>query len=315
MTPHREPGIHVHGKTRVEHRTIESEYLEREVKVDFYLPPMIGRESTQKAQDHQQSLDQAGLAKDQTIVDHSEAAKSPPMLLDHPGAISLLLINDGQDLPKMPFRKILDSLWEEEAIRPLLCVGIHCGKDRKMEYGTAKVLDYMGRGAKAESYTKFVFRELLPFVREATGAHHFHDKSFAGFSLGGLSALDIVWNHPHEFRHAGIFSGSLWWRTRDLEDDYEEDRDRIMHQQIRQGHYAPWLKFFFQTGVLDETADRNNNGIIDSIDDTLSLMEELEAKGYQSGRDMTYLEYEDGRHDVPTWGRAMPSFLKWAYGR
>jgi enterochelin esterase-like enzyme len=316
MTPHREPGVHVHGKTRVEHRTIESEYLEREVKVDFYLPPIVSRDNQHKTLDPHLLSDHSGTAGDRPMVlDHPAAGGERPMLLDHPGAISLLLINDGQDLPKMPFRKILDGLWGEESIRPLLCVGIHCGKDRKMEYGTAGIPDYMGRGARAEAYTKFVFRELLPFIREATGAHHFHDKSFAGFSLGGLSALDIVWNHPHEFRHVGVFSGSLWWRTRDLDDDYVEDRDRIMHQQIRQGQYAPWLRFFFQTGVLDETADRNNNGIIDSIDDTLSLMEELEAKGYQSGRDMTYVEYEDGRHDVPTWGRAMPLFLKWAFGR
>ena len=182
-----------------------------------------------------------------------------------------------------------------------------------MEYGTASIADYMGRGARAGVYTQFVFRELLPLVREHTGTHHFHEKVFAGFSLGGLSALDIVWSHPHEFRSVGVFSGSLWWRMRDLDDDYLEERDRIMHHLVREGNYAPWLRFFFQTGVLDETADRNNNGIIDSIDDTLSLMEELEKKGYQRGRDMVYLEYEDGRHDVPTWGRAMPSFLRWAF--
>jgi enterochelin esterase-like enzyme len=273
--------------TRVEHRTIDSAYLEREVKVDLYFPKGL--------------LSQAG------------GASRHDTILEHPGSVSLLLINDGQDLPKMPFRAILDELAEEGSIRPLLCVGIHCGKDRKMEYGTASMPDYMGRGGKADAYTRFVFHELLPFVRKETGAHHFHEKAFAGFSLGGLSALDIAWSHPHEFRAVGVFSGSLWWRMRDLDDDYVEERDRIMHHLIREGHYAPWLKFFFQTGVLDETADRNNNGIIDSIDDTLSLMDELERKGYMRGKDMVYLEYEDGRHDVPTWGRAMPAFLRWAF--
>jgi hypothetical protein len=24
---------------------------------------------------------------------------------------------------------------------------------------------------------------------------------------------------------------------------------------------------------------------------------------------------EDGKHDVETWGRAMPAFMKWAYAR
>jgi len=56
------------------------------------------------------------------------------------------------------------------------------------------------------------------------------------------------------------------------------------------------------------------NGIIDSIDDTMGLIEELEKKGYDREKDIVYLEYEDGRHDVHTWGRAMPEFLRWAYG-
>ena len=59
---------------------------------------------------------------------------------------------------------------------------------------------------------------------------------------------------------------------------------------------------------MDETHDRNNNGIIDSIDDALDLMAELKQKGYT---DIEYLELADGKHDIPTWGRAMPVFLKW----
>lgn len=228
--------------------------------------------------------------------------------------LSLLLINDGQDLVTMDFASILDRLWQEGSVRPLVCVGIHCGPERKMEYGTAAQADYLGRGAKAGAYTEFVFKELLPFIRKHTTPSEFLDKSFAGFSLGGLSAIDIVWSQPHEFVRAGVFSGSLWWRMRDLEDGYVEERDRIMHDLIRKGHYAPWLKFFFQTGVLDETADRNNNGIIDSIDDTLGLIDELAAKGYDRNKDIVYLEYADGRHDVPTWARAWPEFLRWGFG-
>ena len=66
--------------------------------------------------------------------------------------------------------------------------------------------------------------------------------------------------------------------------------------------------------TLDETADRNNNGIIDSIDDTLALIEELKKKGYEE-KDIFYLELKDGKHDVTTWGRAFPEFLKWGWGR
>ena len=60
--------------------------------------------------------------------------------------------------------------------------------------------------------------------------------------------------------------------------------------------------------------DRNENGIIDSIDDTLALIDELVKKGYRNGDDIQYKNYEEGRHDVKTWGSAMPAFLKWGWG-
>jgi len=56
--------------------------------------------------------------------------------------------------------------------------------------------------------------------------------------------------------------------------------------------------------------DRNKNGIIDSIDDTRDLISELVKKGYEEGRDISYLEMPDGRHDIETWAKAMPDFLK-----
>jgi enterochelin esterase-like enzyme len=59
-------------------------------------------------------------------------------------------------------------------------VGIHCGADRRNEYGTAGIPDYKGRGAKAALYTRFIFEELLPLIREEFHMHSFRDKSFAG---------------------------------------------------------------------------------------------------------------------------------------
>lgn len=264
-------------KTRciiVENYVIKSDYLKRDVKVDCYLP----------------------------------------VNADTPASMSLLLINDGQDLVTMQFDNILEELYEQNAVTPLLCVGLHCGADRKNEYATAKIADYEGRGTKAALYNQFVFEELLPFVRKTYLVFSFKEKSCAGFSLGGLSALDIVWNNPQEFTKVGVFSGSLWWRDKDQDAvDFDESKNRIMHRQIREGNYSPWLQFFFEVGTQDETADRNNNGIIDAIDDTISLIDELKQKGY-SDKNIEYIELQDGRHDVPTWARAFPSFLKWGWG-
>ena len=259
----------------VVNHTFNSKFLEREVKVDLYVPINIL----------------------------------------HTSDLSLLLINDGQDLVTMHFDEILDELYEDRSIGSLLCVGIHCSKDRKNEYGTAKILDYKGRGARAFLYNRFILEELMPFIRSSLLVRSFKEKSFAGFSLGGLCALDMVWNHPEEFPKVGVFSGSLWWRDRDQDDpDFNEGTDRIMHRQVREGNYAPWLRFFFEVGTLDEVADRNKNGIIDSIDDTLSLVDELAKKGYDRNTDIKFIELKNGRHDVPTWAKAFPDFLKWGWG-
>ena len=228
--------------------------------------------------------------------------------------LSLLLINDGQDLPVMPFADILADLYTSNAIEPIVCVGIHCGTDRKNEYGTARQLNYRGQGAKAEQYTKFVLQELLPFIRKAYHISSFKNKSFAGFSLGGLSALDIVLNHSNEFVNAAAFSGSFWWRSRSYGRDYNDDTDRIMHAQIRSLPVYPWLSFFLECGALDELADRNDNGIIDSIDDTLDLVKELKEKGYGDNA-IKYIELADGMHNVATWARAFPVYLQWRWGR
>ncbi len=257
-----------------ENLSVRSAFLETQVTIDFYLPKNTGRNDE----------------------------------------ISLLLINDGQNMEELGLRGILHQLYHESLIRPLLCAAIHTGAHRKMEYGVASRADYLGRGAKAGHYTSFVLKELLPFIYNKFSISSFRDKAFAGFSLGALMALDIVWNYPKQFSRAGLFSGSFWWRSIDqTETHYDDNLHRIIHQEIRKGKFSAGLKFFFQCGNMDETMDRNNNGIIDSIDDTLDLIRELERKGYKSEKDIKYLEMADGRHDIATWSRAMPIFLKWGW--
>ena len=237
-----------------------------------------------------------------------------PADMPHRSETSLLLINDGQDLLKMPFDSMMDELITGQMIEPIVCVGIHCGPERKMEYGTAYAADYKGRGARAGMYTKFVFDELIPFIRKQYRFPSFKHKSFAGFSLGALSALDIVWNHASEFSKVGLFSPSLWWRRKGYDEGYDDEQDRLMHLQVRKGTFHPWLQFFIECGELDEKADRNKNGVIDSIDDALDLIVALKAKGY-TDEHIQYLQLADGKHDVPTWADTLPAFLKWGWGK
>jgi enterochelin esterase-like enzyme len=226
----------------------------------------------------------------------------------------LLILNDGQDAEAIHLKKTLERLTLNKEIADVIVVAVHAG-DRIHEYGVASQKDFKGRGSKAKEYSRFIMTELIPYLHYRYSiSNSLKENVIAGFSLGGLSALDIAWHHSDSFGKVGAFSGSFWWRKRDAKSRfYSEYRDRIMHQVIRRGRFKPGLHFWFQTGQKDEQHDRNKNGVIDSIDDTLDLIVELTKKGYRPFHDIQYLELQDGEHNLKTWGEALPHFLKWAF--
>ena len=226
--------------------------------------------------------------------------------------LNLLLFNDGQDAEEMQFKETLAGLYSKGRVDALVIVAIKASAERVEEYGVAGRPDFMGRGSKAKSYTKFIVNELLPFVQKTVAAPINGSRAFAGFSLGGLSAFDIAWNNDKLFDAVGVFSGSFWWRTKDLKDGYT-DQDRIAHQLIKESAAKPDLRFWLMTGTEDEKADRNRNFIIDSIDDTIDIIKELLKKGYKRPEEVFYYEMVGGEHNVATWAKVLPAFLMWAF--
>ncbi|MCU0353805.1 MAG: esterase family protein [Cytophagales bacterium] len=259
----------------VKHLHLYSHYLNREVGFDVFLPPS-----------------------------HDTRSRKYP----------LLLLNDGQESEAVGLLGTLDDLQHTRRIEEIIAVGVYASAERLQEYGVAAQADYKRRGAKAGAYTDFLLKELLPFL-----AKHYHTdlhsgkNAIGGYSLGGLSAFDVAWNHPDVFKKVGVFSGSFWWRRKAYEEGYV-DNDRIMHHEIRVGNHKPGMRFWLQAGTLDETADRNRNGIIDAIDDTLDIIVELTRKGYRPWDDIQYYQMEGGEHSPQTWAKAMPVFLRWAFG-
>lgn len=229
--------------------------------------------------------------------------------------LPLLVLNDGQDHRSVGVVATLHNETRARRIRPLCAVGVVAG-DRMAEYGTAHRADYQNRGHLAEAYSRFVAEELVPHLQSRYDlSRDPRSAAIAGYSLGGLSAMDIAWNHPHLFGKAGMFSASFWWRRftwreRILGADY----GRLMIRQIMRTRRPPELKCWFQAGTLDEADDRNQNGIIDAIDDTLDVMAALTRRGYRPYYDYVYHEVARGRHHPDTWKEAMPYFLRWAFG-
>jgi enterochelin esterase-like enzyme len=226
----------------------------------------------------------------------------------------VLLMNDGQDFNALGLERSLTACYASRAFTGFVYVGLETNHHRIQEYGTASSADFKGRGKKAGAYSRFVVEEFIPFLKsEFRLSPRKEDWVYCGMSLGGLSALDIVIGHPNLFGKAGVFSGSFWWRNKAYVKHDMADRSRIILDVIKTAEFSPHLQFWFQCGTADETADRNKNGIIDSIDDTLDVIRELEARGYQQPSSIRYVQVEGGKHDLPTWQEIFPDFLDWAF--
>ncbi|MET4080625.1 enterochelin esterase-like enzyme [Pedobacter sp. UYP30] len=227
--------------------------------------------------------------------------------------IDLLLLNDGQDVAKMNFVQILSDAQQKQTRAKLVVVAIEASLERVAEYGVVGRPDFKQRGKKAGLYSKFILEELFPFILKKLAQPIQGRIGFAGFSLGGLSAFDIAWNNGDIFDVVGVFSGSFWWRKKDLKAGYT-DADRILHAMIDESSTKPDLKFWLMTGTEDETSDRNGNNIIDSIDDTVDVIKSLLRKDYKRPNDIRYYEKVGGKHNPETWAAVMPAFLAWAFG-
>jgi enterochelin esterase family protein len=224
----------------------------------------------------------------------------------------VLLALDGQTMPQWRLAETLDDLVGTGRIDPVVVAAVPAAADRSEEYGTAGALDFAGRGRRARAFQDLLAGLVLPTLRESY--HLACDPAHTGIfgaSLGGLGAFDAAWRRPQVFGVAGIFSGSLWWRADDAGATAQQ-ASRIAHRLVRETQAKPALRLWFEAGTRDETADRDGNGVIDAIQDTLELIGELEARGFRCGPELAYHQMEGGKHDAATWARALPEFLLWA---
>ena len=226
-----------------------------------------------------------------------------------------LYVNDGQDQEALQLHETLAKLFQRQQIPPIIVVAVPTNDDRLQEYGTAVCPNAQELGTKAADYGRFLTNELMPAINQ-----HFRtsqnpaDIGIFGVSLGGLSAFDIAWNHPDQFGVVGVMSGSFWWRA-GVEETAVPPGRLIAHEMVRGTAGRPNLRLWFEAATQDEASDRDNNGVIDAIQDTLELIDELQAIGFSRGEDVVYVEVPGGRHNYVTWAQAFPDFLRWAYAK
>ncbi len=227
---------------------------------------------------------------------------------EHP----LLVAHDGQEMAAWKLTAALAQHHAAGLVTPIVAA-IPANHDRLHEYGVAGRLNADGLGARAAEFQAFITDTVVPLLRKRYQvSRRPAQTAVMGASLGGLSAFDLAWQHPEIFGVAGLFSGSFWWRTSNAS-VAEQQASRIVHQLVRESSAPRTLRLWFQAGTQDEQSDRDGNGVIDAIQDTTELIDELVLKGFTRGRDVIYRETDGGRHHPATWACELPEFLRWSF--
>ncbi|WP_232819947.1 alpha/beta hydrolase [Aliidiomarina celeris] len=119
----------------------------------------------------------------------------------------LLLVMDGST----QFNHIagnIEFLSTFAEIPDMIVVGVSANS-RLLNFTHTELEQFAGRSGGAENYTKFVFEELLPKLREDYRiAPHV---TVTGHSLSGLYTAYLALNHTDRIQAAISISPSLWW--------------------------------------------------------------------------------------------------------
>ena len=259
-------------------------------------------------------------------------------------AYPVLYINDGQDAEAVKLQATLDALIDRGEIRPLLAVAIDMPKDRMGAYGFSDraaqrslVTPHRAGeiGTHAHAYSEWVATRLVPAIdaQYRTRARP-EARAMLGWSLGGANALNIGWQYPEVFAIIGAFSPSLWLSPKP-DDIAGIQAGRIAQSMIASGQYHAGSRFFFAVGDVEETDDRDDDGVIDVLDDTRDLIDgwrvagetEPRAKGLRqlghsvnpdhaakgTRADAALFVLAGGKHEQASWAQMLPAFLRWAY--
>ena len=214
----------------------------------------------------------------------------------HPGSTRrypVLYLQDGQNLfdPAASFAGSWRVDWAMDwaSARGVegIVVGIpNRGVERIDEYNP--FVDRERGPGGGERYLDFLAGTVKPLVdrryptvpgRENTGV--------AGSSMGGLISLYAFLRRPDVFGVAGVLSPSLWFA------------DRAIFSVLEAAPPVPG-RIYLDIGRREGA---------DTLADARRLRDALEARGYQRGRSLRYVEDRSGVHQEAAWGRRFRAAL------
>lgn len=263
-----------------------------------------------------------------SIAVHFPPGYNPAGDADYP----VLYLNDGQYSASVELEATLARLYADRAIERLIVVAIDMPADRMGAYGLSD--RRAGRsvvgdsrfgpvGSQAHAYSEWVATDLVPYI----DAHYRtratpSGRTVLGWSLGALNAFNLGWQYPDVFGQVGAFSPSFWLAS-DRTDVATAHRTRLAQGMVEHDARRDGLRIWLAVGTAEETDDRDNDGIIDAVGDTLDIASALRRRGYSvnpayaqqpsANEDVALYLLQDGQHNQASWAKMLPLFLQWAY--
>jgi enterochelin esterase family protein len=201
----------------------------------------------------------------------------------------LLLFDGGAALSLMPTHRILDNLFADGQIQPMVAVFVDNATD------TSRNVELPCN----EDFVRFIEAELMPWARAGYAVSHDPlDGYVTGASYGGLASLWIGLRLPNLFGNVISQSASLWWGPGfdlDKPNTAQDYRPEWLVEQYAGSSCLP-LRIWMEVGLM-EPDDR-------MIEPNRHMKAVLEAKGYH----LTYGEFAGG-HDYAVWRGTLATAL------
>jgi pimeloyl-ACP methyl ester carboxylesterase len=166
-------------------------------------------------------------------------------------------------------------------------------------------MEKYSKGGKGKDYAKFIVDEVKPFIdRGYRTQKHRENTAIAGSSLGGLISFYIGWNYPDVFKKIGAVSPSFWW-----------DSGNMIKEVASYSGDKKDLNIWIDAGNAEENGDRDNNGVIDMVDDAREMVNALNKKGFVTFKDVMYYEATLGKHNEEAWAKRFDQILLYMFGK
>lgn len=195
---------------------------------------------------------------------------------------NLLILHDGQNLQAWRAVETVRALEADGALSPTVIVAIdHMGEKRIREFGYGAV-----------GYSRFVVRDVVPYVRAHYGVRRDRAGTWlGGSSMGGLVTLFAAALYPDVFGRLFVFSPSVWWNRR-----------AILRQIRRPGIFGRLLSR--SAGLRSDVDVWLSIGLKEgdeAVNDTRRLRDVITAMRHGDGSRLTYYEDPDGEHSESCW--------------